>query len=283
MEPERHQTCLLFSLLELSSSEFVSTTNRFRTSGTNLASSGDEPPVARDPEGAMLHSLSDNLLTDQLFRLAREPDLRAEIYERLGEYCHQCRNRLNSLKLSLYLVMRQSPGSAEGRWAAIDRHYKALERRVDEIQTLCRPFALSKVTLGLDLLIEDRRKSWGDAMSRSGKTLEFNRPSERAVASFDVERLGKSLDDLVTWRAGDPEAGSSARVHWWQESGSIHFLWEESGMPSSLAKGSEPPDPATWTLPLLARVVLAHEGDIRVQNDGPYRVELSWPTGLSSP
>jgi hypothetical protein len=116
-------------------------------------------------------------------------------------------------------------------------------------------------------------------MARSGKTLEFDRPSQRAVSRFDVDRLGQSLDAFVAWRAGDSESGCLATVRWWSESGSVHLVWEEAGLPSSPSSSVG----AAWVLPLLARIVLAHDGKFRVENDSGYRVELSWPTGIPLP
>ncbi len=226
----------------------------------------------------MLQSLTNESLADQLLRISREPELRRMIYERLGEYCHQCRNRLNSLKLSLYLVMRQSPESVEERWEPIDRQYQELERRIEQIQTLCRPLSLTKVKLGLDLLIDDRRENWVRLMAVAGKSLEFSRPSERAIAGFDVERLGHCLDALVAWRAGQAESGSLARIRWWADSGYVHLVWEESGLPSQSSSESASPDEGTWTLPFLVRMILAHEGDFQVQTAPNFRVEISWPT-----
>jgi hypothetical protein len=239
--------------------------------------------VAHVSEGMMLQSLSDNLLADQLIRIAREPELRHSIYDRLGEYCHQCRNRLNSLKLSLYLVMRQSPGTAEGRWDEIERHYQSLEQRVDQIQTLCRPVVLSRVTLSLDLLIDDRRKGWIDLMARSGKTLGFERPAEPSVISFDVDRIGQAIDSLVALRAGDLNSGSSATIRWWKDASLVHFRWEESVMPGASTKTSGTTEEETWTLPLLVRIVMAHGGEVRIENDSGYRLELSWPTSPPTP
>jgi hypothetical protein len=153
---------------------------------------------------------------------------------------------------------------------------------VDQIQSLCRPLTLSKVSLPLDLLINDRRPSWTRAMIRSGKTLEFLPPPVPTKASFDVERLGAGLDALVDWRAGEPEAGSVAKVRWWMEDRMVHLVWEESGVPSSVTQTAESSDRSTWALPLLVRVVLAHDGDFRIESNGGYRLELFWPNSLST-
>jgi hypothetical protein len=221
---------------------------------------------------------TENDLTNQLLQVANDPDLRQMIYERLGEYCHQCRNRLNSLKLGLYLVARQSCGSTSSDWSDIERHYRQLERRVIQIQTLCRPMSLSRVTLGIDLLIEDRQEAWTRLMESNGKSLEFVAPAERAIASFDVERLGEAMDSVVAWRALGGNPAGSARLRWWVEAGYAHVAWEESpsGVTCNVRDHRDEVD--SWALPMLARIALAHGGDYRVQDDHDWKLEVSWPS-----
>jgi hypothetical protein len=226
---------------------------------------------------------NDQTLGDQLLQVARDPDLRQSVYEHLREYCHQCRNRLNSLKLSIYLAMKQSPTPTDDRWVEIDRHYQDLEKRVEQIQFLCRPIALCQVTLGLDLLVEDRRVVWEALMAEQGRELELVPPAERAVASFDVESLGKALDALVAWRAADRSAAGLARLRWWVDAGTAHLAWEESaeiGRPPGLPASDEAPP---WTLPILARIVEAHGGDYKIQHERGWRLEFAWPSRPITP
>lgn len=227
----------------------------------------------------MLPGTTDLELAEQLLRIAHDPELRRTLHERLGDYCHRCRNQLNSLKLSLYLAIKQTPAARASLWTEIDRCYQELESRVDQIQTLCRPMTLSRVTLGLDLLIEDRREQWSHVMISQGRTLEFVAPAERAVASFDVQRMGQALDSLVAWRAGEGASSLPVRMRWWAEAGFAHLVWEEplestTRLPESRAESRS----RTWALPLIARVAEAHEGDCRVQDDQPWRIEISWPS-----
>ena len=231
----------------------------------------------------MLQGTTDDVLGAQLLQIARDPDLRRMVYERLGEYCHQCRNRLNSLKLSLYLAMRNSSPNAPNLWGDINRHYQELERRVDRVQTLCRPLTLSRVTLGLDLLIDDRREAWGLAFSSKGRDLDFVAPAERATASFDVERLGQALDALVTWRTSDPSAAGRAKLRWWVEAGYAHVTWEESGTIVEATRRTAKVCEATWALPLIARVAMAHGGDFSLSEEKGWRLEISWPSLPTSP
>jgi hypothetical protein len=251
------------------------TISRPTSRGRPRISTGETRTEDRESEGTMLPGTTDEILGDQLLRIARDPDLRLKVYDQLREYCHQCRNRLNSLKLSIYLAMRQSPSPTADPWMEIERHYRELETRVEQIQLLCRPMALSRVTLGLDLLIEDRRAPWSGLMAEEDKALELIPPVARAVASFDVDRLGRVLDSVVAWRASDRSAARSARVRWWVEGGVAHIAWEEA----TPARG----EPPSWTLPLLARVALAHGGDYRIETDRGWRLEVAWPSQPNTP
>src|SRR4051812_10760623 len=57
-------------------------------------------------ESVMSKVVEGNRLTSSLCRIAADPAQVGTLYEILGGYCHQCRNTLNSLKLSLYLARR---------------------------------------------------------------------------------------------------------------------------------------------------------------------------------
>jgi len=230
----------------------------------------------------MLQSVTNELLGDYLLQIARDADLRLQVYEQLREYCHQCRNRLNSLKLGIYLAIRQAPSPTPESWFEIERDYQVLESRVELVQLLCRPLVLSRVTLGFDLLIEDRRDSWSQLMKRQGRDLEFLPPQDRAVVSFDVQILGRVFDSLVSWRASMPSAGRSARMSWWVENGLAHVIWDESEK-SPASDETSPGSACAWTLPLLARVALAHGGDYQIETDQGWHLEVVWPAQTPSP
>ena len=225
----------------------------------------------------------ENALAGQMLRLARDATLRGMVYDRLGDYCHQCRNRLNSLKLMIYLMTKQCADPTVGVWEEVNRHYRDLERKVEQIQTLCRPMTVSRVTLALDLLIDDRREAWTRTMIASGGSLEMIPPGSRTESKFDVERLGGALDALVEWRAGEVATGRPARLRWWVEQGVSHICWEEPVRPETGVRRAPTAGDVIWALPLLVRVVEAHGGDCRVEESGGWRLDGSWPTPNPAP
>ncbi len=212
-------------------------------------------------------------LVAQMMEIARDPSLRAAVYDRIGEYFHQCRNRLNSLKLSLYLVKRQADGELSDAWSCLDRHYGELEQKVDTVQRLCRPMTLSRVRIGLELLIDDRRSAWTEVWTARHGTLRFVGPPGPVVARLDVDRLGHALDAFVAWRAEQGGEALDVTLRWWSESGDVRLSWEES-------PGAADPDPAEdsrWSLPWLIRVIAEHGGETEVRDGEGWRLALRWP------
>jgi hypothetical protein len=228
----------------------------------------------------MLQVRSDSSLGDDLLKVALDPELRARVYEHLREYCHQCRNRLNSLKLGIYLAKKQCPPASVGTWEAIDRQYHELEASVEQVQFLCRTVSLSRVTIGIDLLIDDRIKGWARVMAARGKSIEVVPPATRALASFDVDGIGRALDSIVEWRAAARTASNLARLAWRVDDGWARLSWEEPNLPPGEPAPEEPP---SWTLPMLARIIQAHGGNYRITTNPEWKIELAWPSQPPAP
>jgi len=220
----------------------------------------------------------DARLADQLLAIARNPILRHSVYERLGEYCHQCRNRLNSLKLSLYLARRGAVEGYAGTWDALDGHYLELELLIERVQVICRPMVLSRITVGLDLLIEDRRQEWTSILAGRGGDLSFIAPTDRALASLDIDRMILGLDALARWRSVAVAPGTTTRIRWWVDAGWAHLAWEEDPPRARFTLGTDPSPDRTWTLSLLARVAAEHDGELRLNDRLGWRLELTWPS-----
>jgi len=220
----------------------------------------------------MVEGTSDADLGSQLMAIARNPALRDAVYGRIGEYCHHCRNRLNSLKLSLYLAKQQASPELFDRWSGLDRHYGELERKVEHVQRLCRPMTLARVRINLELLINDRRSSWSDLWSARHDSLRFIPPREPLVAVLDVDRIAHALDAVVAWRAEQGGPDATACLSWWLEAGQARLAWEESG-----ASPTAPQSDRGWSLPWLTRVIAEHAGRAEVADRSGWRLDLSWP------
>ncbi len=217
-------------------------------------------------------------LTAQLMMLARDPEIRQTVHDQIGEYCHQGRNLLNSLKLGLYLANRQAAGRNPNIWNDLNGHYTNLERMFERFQLMCRPMNLSKVRIDLELLIGDRLDHWSRLMANAGGRLDCSLAKGPAVAAFDPARLGSAFDGLVGWRATGDAVGSVARLGWGVEDGHAYLSWDEAvRSPSSNLSSSGPTHLDAWPLPILARVIHAHGGDLRIATGEGWRLHLSWP------
>src|SRR6478735_1221713 len=89
-------------------------------------------------------------LSGRLLRIAADPERTEHLHRVLGWYCHESRNFLNSLKMSLYLARRMGDGPAAALWAEVEATYTELERFVDRLHQLCRPSPITPVRLPLD-------------------------------------------------------------------------------------------------------------------------------------
>ena len=218
-------------------------------------------------------------LVSVLMEIAQNPALQRDLDKILGDFCHQCRNRLNSLKLSLYLAKRQSPNRVTETWRDLESDYQALERQFERVQTICRPMCPSFVTIDLSLLFEDRRLNWSKILTDQGLELEFVRPQGRCLARFDVNQMGAALDAVIQWRAEQGSLATRTLLKWWDDSGRTHVEWVEAASIVRREKTPSPPRPeVAWTLPNLAQVVAEHGGTIKVDERNGWVLSFSWPS-----
>jgi len=221
--------------------------------------------------------MSDETLTAALFRLVSDPAQVSGLHEILGVFCHHCRNTLNGMKLTFHLVKRGPPQSIPEGWGELEARYQELEQLVDRIQLICRPMALSPIRTSLGLLLEERRGSWAEALSRRDRRLEWVPPSEPAVGDFDPLRLGQGLDALVAWRSEVGEPGRPVQLRWTADDGHFQLVWEEPGVVGLEPSAGGADRFESLALPLMARVIAAHRGTLDVANRDGLRVSLRWP------
>jgi hypothetical protein len=217
----------------------------------------------------------------------------------LGGFCHQYRNHLNSLKMSLYLACGPDSGTPSAVWREVEPRYTEVERFIDRLQLICRPTHLSLVRLALDLLIEERQGGWSDGLAARGRSLLLRPPEVVLVGEFDPTRLAQGLDDLVSWRAAVGDPATDLRLTWSSEGGLFHLVWDE---PAQVEPGSGPRacrgfevggDPTendgdrsaslcALTLPLLTRIISLHGGTVGTTSGESWRLDLRWPLDVST-
>ena len=179
--------------------------------------------------------------------MVADPDNSESLHEILGTYCHQSRNVLHTMKLSLFLARRGSPPAEVETWGELERDYLAVEHFFDRLQLVCRPMAVNPVRMPLSLLIEDRLEDWTNWLAARGQSLEVIAPDEPAIGDYDPARMAQGLDAFVAWRGDAGREGGSALLRWGADAGHFHLDWTEPD-----ARGREPPrtdapiHPSAW-------------------------------------
>ncbi|MHC5539182.1 histidine kinase [Singulisphaera rosea] len=216
-------------------------------------------------------------LASALVQIASDPEQVCYLHRIVGSYCHQGRNILNSLKLSLYLARRDQSGGSPETWSHFEPGYQKIERLFERLQSICRPMTLSPMVGSLALLFDDRRASWTSAFASRNRTFEMIGPEEPAVGQFDSTRLGEAFDAFVAWRSECGPLDSHVRLSWVAKGGQFVIVWEESGLDDSLADSTSKNETNAFAFPLLARVVSAHGGSITHVAPGANHLEIRWP------
>jgi hypothetical protein len=216
-------------------------------------------------------------LSCALWRVATDPAKVQALYELLGGYCHEVRNKLNGIKLSLFLARRQACPLSDPAWAEAERCYRDVEDLVERLQLICRPLDIFAIRLDLSGLISERLPSWRRALAARGRRLELDAPDGPAIGRFDPARLAQGLDGLVCWRArtGDPDA--SIRLRWGADHDHLALEWHEPD-------GTDPVDATDdLALPILARIIAAHGGGCQLAAGPGLRLRCRWPSRAPTP
>lgn len=228
-------------------------------------------------------------LSRALTRIAADAALGRGLHELLGSYCHQSRNVLNTLSMSLYLAQRGETGDRAVPWA-IEPLYREVERFYDRLQAICRPLPHEPVTLELALLFQGREDAWACELAAHERRLLLAPPIGPAVGAFDPSRLQLAFDDLVAWRADAGPPATALRIGWNAEGGMFHVVCDEIPDCGPEAQGIAPGEDntemrvdrfprtlAALTMPLVARAMTVHGGRLVESSRDPWRLELCWP------
>lgn len=190
----------------------------------------------------------------------------------LSEFCHVLRNRLNALKIGLYLAQRTQVDSTA--LEPLSRHYRELESFVESVQAISRPVRLTRVSVALGCVLKERRTAWTEALAARDQTLHWSAPRTDAPTMLDPTMLTHALDDLVAWRCAAGSAGAPVHLGWSSAGGQVNLSWEEPSL-----EGPQPPRdrPPGLALLSLARVAAAHGGRLELPDGESFRVRVCLP------
>ncbi len=221
----------------------------------------------------------DSVMHPELWLLfATDPARRARLHEILSSYCHECRNDLNSLKLSLYLAGRSGTADDLEPWSELERLYCDVERQFDFLQQIYRPMPLIPVTLPIGLLLDEAIPAWKRALEDRGLTLQVVAPASSPICSFDPTRLKPALDAFVKWRSEVAHPGRLVTLNYGEEDECVRVDWIETD-PCCRSSSCRVLDGMAvgLSLPLLARVLAAHGGTLACTSTDGFHLRLRWP------
>jgi hypothetical protein len=215
------------------------------------------------------------------------PTRMGELREMLSSFNHRCRNSLNGIKMSLYLLKREEGGPISGSLGELERSYQQLELLFDRLQVIYRPLTLTPVRSPLGRFFDERLPCWRSCFSVRGRTLDLARPAEDLPGDFDPMYLGLGLDAFVAWRAESGGANGSAQLSWRVADGFLELRWEErrpafgshaNDRDNRQSKASGPDEGIdSLAHPLLRRIVAAHGGLVDTTCEPAFVTTVRWP------
>ncbi len=230
-------------------------------------------------------------LCGSLLKLVQNDRRIEKLREELGGFTHRCRNLLNGMKMSLYFVRRGAECPLPPWWDEVERNYQGIESLLDELQSIYCPMFLTPICARLGSLVHDRWPVWSDWFATAGASLSIVPPAHETPGQFDPMYLCMGLDVFVRWRASAISPEKQARLIWRTANSQFEMCWQElalanrphdrtSGATERRASSCGPCTPSL-ALPLLARVMTAHQGTMQWSHEPDFRVQLRWPLNLS--
>ncbi len=224
-------------------------------------------------------------MTSRLLILARDSQQVDQLYQVVRGYCHTVKNRLNCLRLALYLADR--PEGRDGAWDEVDQRYREIEQFIERFHTFCRPLTLMPLGVSLGMILEERRPLWSEWLAARNRSLLWSPPKEDVHGHLDPTQLTTTLDGLVRWRAQIGPEGAAVRVAWRAVAGRLRLHWTEtaSATPTGGTRTEPVPvdRPPCLALPLLARVAAAHGGGVQWVPGSGFRIEIDLPGVAETP
>jgi hypothetical protein len=215
-------------------------------------------------------------LTRHFLQVAADDGRSSDLSQTLRVFFHDARNRLNSLKIGLYLA-RRAASMTGAIWDELDQSYRGLEQLVDRLQMICRRGELATISGDVGHWLEERRPIWASKLGTAGRRLDWAPPAMPAIGHFDPMRLIQGLDALVAWRAGEGGHDGPVLLTWRRKDDHFHVEWSEEGLrPEQPLEGRDGRS-VSMALPLLAHIMTAHGGSLSVSGRGGLVVRMTWP------
>ena len=225
----------------------------------------------------MLNGVEVDTFTQSFLDLASDPESREEIHQCLRGFFHDARNRLSLLKIGLYVARRSGSEMQANLWSELDLSYQSLEDFVDRVQTLCRPPDIEPYAANLGVWLGERRTLWTQWFEAQGRRLDWHAPLTNAGGWFDPVSLIQGLDVLLFCRAKVGAPGQSASITWSTDPTAFHLEFVEESAALSLPFEGRESRSLSMALPLLARMMSAHQGTLSIENENGLRIRLDWP------
>jgi len=228
-------------------------------------------------------------LSDSLMRVIDDHEKLDWLRDILSGFSHRCRHSLNGMKQGFYLCKRESPGRLPTVWHDLEQTYQLIECTIERLQLIYGPMNLTLVESKLGTMIAEHEASWRSCFAAHGKDLVIDSPSRERPGRFDPMYLGQGLDALVAWRAETSPVDTRVTLGWQCRDAHFRLDWHEEG-PGFRAECDTADAPSrmgphallqrrvdSLTLPLLARIISAHDGKLRTEPDASRRLRMTWP------
>lgn len=197
-----------------------------------------------------------------LLELHDQPDALATLRRFLDRYLHRARNRLNTIRLGLYMA-RRNLGRDHESIREIERSYEQVQRFLEHFQRFMLPIELSPVEGSLGQFLQDRvqahcRRSTGSDPIRPEFEVRWDGLDH--PRRFDPNRLGSALDEYLLAVAAARPRNRSIGFHVAEQDAELHVAaFESTGAPLA----PSPPEaarlsPCNLAMPWLARMFAAH-------------------------
>jgi hypothetical protein len=233
--------------------------------------------MSRREDREMWNGVVVDPLTESFLRIAVDPCEIEEFRPSLRGFFHDARNRLNMIKLGLYIGTRTGLATQTELWRELDLQYQSLESLLERVQSLIQPGSFDPCAADLGECLNGRRATWQSWFEAEDRRLEWCPPPEPARGRFDPRRLLTALDALLTWRAEVGECGGAARLSWSIDETRLRIDWIEALSPAGRKAEARETRALSMALPLLARVMTTHGGSLKLEHRDRFVLQLHWP------